>query len=80
MGSSRRSTSSLKVPSFVPEPVRLWPSILRVCFVAGSGSSGIVDIVVGGSGVGAGGKELVGGGAAGGRVEEARARCGTVEL
>jgi len=36
-------------------------------------------MVDGGSGVGAGGKELVGGGAAGGRVEEARERCGTVE-
>jgi len=37
-------------------------------------------MVDGGSGVGAGGKELVGGGVAGGRVEEARERCGTVEL
>jgi len=37
-------------------------------------------MVDGGSGVGAGGKELVGGGAAGGIVEEARERCGTVEL
>ena len=37
----------------------------------------MVDV---GSGVGAGGKELVGGGAAGGRVEEARERCGMAEL
>lgn len=78
--SSRRSTSSLNVPSFVPEPVRLWPNEGTGCLVGGSGSSGIVRIVDCDSGAGAGGNELVGGGAAGGRVEEARARCGTVEL
>ena len=37
-------------------------------------------MIDGGSGVGAGGKELVGGGAAGGSVEETRKRSGSVEL